>query len=321
MRKTIATLGLAAAVTALTLLTAGTADAQTTPPPASAYDAGIAAAIHSDDASSTELPDGENLWVFGDTTEVDGVSTVSGYGYPHDAFALQEPGSTTFQVLPGPYGYGWQQVPNWSNGDYFWPSGLTVDGPTLYVFGEQVSGISVVTDAVAQFSAATLTYQSITLLPTAEDWGGILWGQGGFWMPGTSNVSCTGATDCKTGVLAWVPTGDETDYTAWAVTPGVFPPALNTGTVISPVQTTTGYAVFTKEGDEYGSNSIEELTSASMTGPWTVSQIIPAPCPPGTLTYGVEVHQNEPVSASQVLLTYAVNGKAQYWPDFVYVTP
>jgi hypothetical protein len=90
-----------------------------TPPTAAALDAGIAQAIGADVAPSVVLPSGsyagDALWVFGDTTKVNGVSTTGQFGYPHDAFAVQQPGTATWTVLPGHYGttYGggpWQQA-------------------------------------------------------------------------------------------------------------------------------------------------------------------------------------------------------------------
>jgi hypothetical protein len=296
-------------------------------PTAAQYNSAFSGMIHTDVAASVELPPGDfgsdvDLWIGGDTTQVAGMSVEGADGYPHSAFVEQQAGTTNFITLGGKYGFGVQQVPNWSNGDYFWASSAFVDGNELYVFGQQIQGLGdVIADAVAQFSALSLDYQGVTLLPWTDSWGAPVAGSGGFWMPGTSNVPCANATDCKTGDVAWVPLGDEMNPADWTVTAGVFPPSLNVGTAISIVPDVNGgYAAFTKEGDEYGSNSVEELTANSVLGPWTVSQIIPAPVPSGAVSYSVQLHANEGgLEAGQQLLTYAVNGPTQYYPDFVYV--
>jgi hypothetical protein len=35
--------------------------------------------------------------------------------------------------------YGWQWVPNWPDGSYFWMAAPAVDGTSLYVTGERIS--------------------------------------------------------------------------------------------------------------------------------------------------------------------------------------
>lgn len=286
-----------------------------TTPTSAQYDAAIAAAINADCATSDILPNGQALWVFGDATSVNGVSTVSGYGYPHNEFALQTPGVASFDVLPGSYGYGWMQVPNWSDGTYFWPSAVSVAGGTVYVYGERIQGLgTLVSNEVATFNASTLVYEGVTALPGTQEWGGVLHSSGGFWMVGTVNV-----TGGKSGSIAWVPTGSETNQAGWSIAPNVFPVALDVGTIVSLIETATGYAAFTKLGDEYGSNSVIEMTSGSILGPWTTVQTWAAPVPSGCLSYSVETHAGAP--SGQVLLSYAVNGSAQYSPDFLQVTP
>jgi hypothetical protein len=125
---------------ALAGLTVNSAARASTVPTAAQYDTAIAKAVSADVASSVKLPDGNFLWAFDDTTKVNGVSVSGADGYPHDSFAIQVPEQASFTMLAGPYGFGWQQVPNWSNGDYFWANGMVVAGSTLYVYGDQVSG-------------------------------------------------------------------------------------------------------------------------------------------------------------------------------------
>src|SRR4051794_24088289 len=45
------------------------------------------------------------------------------HGYPHDSIAIQRPGTATFQMqscAAAGCPYGWQSVPNWPDGSYFW---------------------------------------------------------------------------------------------------------------------------------------------------------------------------------------------------------
>src|SRR5215471_4721662 len=140
MRKLLITVLVSVvAMVGLTVNYACIASASTVPT-AAQYDTAIANAVSADVASSVKLPDGNFLWAFGDTTKVNGVSVSGADGYPHDSFAIQVPKTASFTMLAGPYGFGWQQVPNWSNGDYFWANGMIVVGTTLYVYGDQVSG-------------------------------------------------------------------------------------------------------------------------------------------------------------------------------------
>ena len=107
--------GVLAVVLAMVVGWSATAVAAGTVYPISSWDTALAKVIYADDTQSVTLPDGDVLWVFADTTQVNGVSTVGPYGYPHNAFVLQTAGTLTFRAVPGAYGYGWQQVPNWSD--------------------------------------------------------------------------------------------------------------------------------------------------------------------------------------------------------------
>lgn len=302
------------------------------------YDAGIAAAIHSDVGVSVVLPSGTDVYMSGDVTQVGGISVTGPYGYPHGAFSVHVPGSTSWAVMQGAYGtsYGtgekYQQVPNWAGGDYFWGSNLIVDNGMLWVFGQRISGSAgtIVSDEAAEFSlggpdGGPGPFVSITAIPGTDQWGSPVWASdgSGFSMIGAHGVSCTGAVDCKVGDVAWVPAGDEANESQWSMTLGALPATLNAGTAVSPIATASGYAAFTKEGDKGGTDKIEELTAPSMTGPWTVSQTFPAPVPAGCVSYSAQTHAEEPDSAGSIWVSYAVNGKApcsQYSLDFVSVS-
>jgi hypothetical protein len=319
---------IASAVTGLTSARmASFANAQGTSFTTDQWDSALGNVIHADVAQSVTLPNGSVLWVFGDTTQVNGVSTVSGYGYPHDAFVEQAPNSLTFTAVPGSYGYGWQQVPNWSDGTYFWMSTPIVYGGKLYILGERIKGVSpftVVGDYVAVFNAKTLTYQQIVQIPSgatgATNWGGVAEASNGWWITGTHGVTCSYATDCKVGDLAFVPFGKITSSNAWKVYNNVIPASDNLGTTLGLLRTGSGWDIFTKVGDAYGGTKIEKLTASSPTGTWTINGMWDAPSPQGSVTYGVAVHSEQASPAGDVLVSYDVNGvSADYYPLFEYL--
>lgn len=295
--------------------------------PASSWDTALADVIHADVTQSVTLPDGGVLWVFGDTTSVNGVSTVGPYGYPHDAFVRQTAGTLSFQAVAGSYGYGWQQVPNWSDGTYFWMSTPVVDSGVLYVLGQRIQGVNpftVVGSYVAVFNASTLAFQRVVALPGGATgktvWGGIARTTGGWWVTGTHGVTCSDATDCSVGDLAFVPTGDLATASAWTVHNNVVPATTNVGTVLALTKTGTGWDIFTKLGDAYGGTQIERLAATSVTGTWTVTGTWSAPSPAGTVTYGVAVHPEQAAGSGQTLVSYNVNGDtADYHALFEYL--
>jgi hypothetical protein len=282
-------------------------------------------AIHADVAQSVTLPNGTILWIFGDTTQVNGVSTVGGYGYPHDAFVTQAPNTLTFTPVPGKYGYGWAQVPNWPDGTFFWMATPIVDNGTLYVLGSRIQATSTsfsgVGQYVAVFNAKTLAFQQIIQVPTGSTniaWGGVAKTSTGWWITGTHAVTCSNATDCKVGDMAFVPTGKLTTPSAWKVYNNVIPATANVGTTVALLQNGNSWDAFTKLGDAYGSNQLEKLTASSPTGTWKVAGTWNAPYPQGTVTYAVAVHPEQTAPSGQVLVSYAVNGvDADYYPLFM----
>lgn len=295
--------------------------------PVSNWDTALATVIHADVTQSVTLPSGDVLWAFGDTTEVNGVSTVGPYGYPHDAFVVQTAGTLGFRAVAGSYGYGWQQVPNWSDGTYFWMSTPVVDGGVLYVLGQRIQGVSpftVLGSYVAVFNASTLAFQRIVAVPGGATgttvWGGIAADTGGWWVTGTHHVSCSNATDCSAGDLAFVPSGKLATAGNWTVHDNVIPASTNIGTVLGLTRNGTSWDIFTKLGDAYGGTQIERLTAATVTGSWAVTGTWSAPSPAGTLTYGVAVHPEQAAGSGQTLVSYNVNGaEADYHALFEYL--
>ncbi|MEJ3750625.1 hypothetical protein WEI85_46130 [Actinomycetes bacterium KLBMP 9797] len=295
--------------------------------PASNWTAALEKVIHADVTQSVTLPGGDILWVFGDTTRVNGVSTVGPYGYPHSAFAIQTAGTLTFEAVPGPYGYGWQQVPNWSDGTYFWMSTPIVDSGSLYVLGQRIRGVSpftVVGPYVAVFNASTLAFQRIVPLPSGATgttmWGGVAGTSNGWWITGTHPVKCSYSTNCSVADMAFVPFGGLADAARWTVYGNVIPETTNIGVVLALRKAATGWAIFTKRGDAYGGTQIERLTATSVTGTWTITGMWDAPSPAGAITYAVAVHPEQAANSGQVLVSYNVNGnEADYYPRFLYL--
>jgi hypothetical protein len=91
--------GLIAAVATVAAILSGGAGAGLAPaqsrqePDLAAYNLGVAAAVRSDLAASVRLPDGGQVYVFGDTLAVNGQvicgSSRCPHGYPHDSIAIQ----------------------------------------------------------------------------------------------------------------------------------------------------------------------------------------------------------------------------------------
>ena len=220
---------LIAAVAAVAAILPGPAGAGPAPAPGSqqpdlaAYGRGVAAAVRSDLAASVRLPDGGQVYVFGDTVAVNG-QVICGpsrcpHGYPHDSIAIQRPGTATFAMqscAAAGCPYGWQQVPDWPDGSYFWMAAPAVEGTSLYVIGERISRPdgAVEGEYTARFTVGAgdaLTYQGITALTGAageSQWGSATPDPGGrgWWLTGTRDTGGTGCVaDCTTMDTAFVP--------------------------------------------------------------------------------------------------------------------
>jgi hypothetical protein len=294
--------------------------------PISSWDTNLSSVIHSDVTQSVVLPSGDTLWVFGDTTSVNGISTVSGYGYPHNAFVVQSGTSQTFTAKAGPYGYGWMQVPNWSDGSYFWMATPIVDGNFLYVLGQRVTGganFTIVGSYVAVFNVTTLAYQRIVPIPDGPSgtvWGGVAKTSKGWWITGTHAVPCSGAVNCKAGDMAFVPFGSLAVIDDWTTYYGVVSSTTDIGTTLAMYCAHGKWNIYTKRGDAYGTNQIEHLTADNPLAVWSVDATLAAPYPAGTVTYGVAVHPEQSAPAGQILVSYNVNGvDSEYYARFLYL--
>jgi hypothetical protein len=291
------------------------------------WDSALGAVIHADNSQSVKLPSGKTLWVFGDTIQVNGRSTVTSHGYPHDAFVTQDADSLQFTPVKGQYGYGWQQVPNWPDGSYFWMSTPMVQGNNLYILGSRVKGVNpyqVIGQYVARFNVHTLALMTLTPVPDGGNsltvWGGAVDTSDGWWISGTQPVACRYSTDCRSGDLAWVPHGDLATPSDWQVHTDVIPSSDNLGTALALYKTSGDWFIYTKTGDSYGGTTIERLSASSPTGTWQINGSWAAPGPSGTYTYAVSVHPEQRAPHGQVLVSYNVQGvAADDHPLFVYL--
>jgi hypothetical protein len=295
-------------------------------PDLAAYDRGVAAAVRSDLAASARLPDGGQAYLFGDTVAVNG-QVICGpfrcpYGYPHDSIAIQRPGTATFGMqscAAAGCPFGWQQVPDWPDGSYFWMAAPALEGGSLYVIGERISRAGAVQgEYTARFTVGAgdaLTYRGITALTGAageSQWGSATADPGGrgWWLTGTRNTGGTGCVaDCKTMDTAYVPSAAMADPPAWHVQFGVLPSGegYNLGTVVSMSHVTgRGWVAYTKRDDITGT-VLERLNAWHVTGPWHVaSQRWPATPAPGCgWTYSAQTHPASPAPAGRVLVSWA----------------
>ena len=298
-------------------------------PDLAAYDLGVAAAVRSDLAASVRLPDGGQVYVFGDTLAVNG-QVICGpagcpHGYPHDSIAIQRPGTATFQMqscAAAGCPYGWQWVPDWPDGSYFWMAAPTVTGNSLYLIGERISRLAgtVEGEYTARFTVGAgdaLTYQGITALTGAA--GDSQWGSAtadphgrGWWLTGTRNTGGTGCVaDCKTMDTAYVPFTAMTHPSAWHVQLGALPSGegYDLGTVVSMSQVTGhGWVAYTKRDDITGS-VLERLNAWHVAGPWHVAtqQWQAKPAPGCGWTYSAQAHPASPAPAGLMLVSWASN--------------
>ena len=315
---------IAAVATVAAILSSDAAAGLATPqsgqePDLAGYDLGVAAAVRSDLTASAQLPDGGQAYVFGDTVAVNG-QVICGpsrcpYGYPHDSIAIQRPGTATFRMqscAATGCPYGWQWVPDWPDGSYFWMAAPAVEGSSLYVTGERISRTAgaVEGEYTARFTVGAgdaLTYQGITALtgPAGDSqWGSASPDPGGrgWWLTGTRNTSGTGCVaDCTTMGTAFVPFTALTHPSAWHVQPGVLPSGegYGLGTVVSMSHVVgRGWVAYTKRDDIVG-GVLERLNAWHVTGPWHVApqQWQATPAPGCGWTYSAQTHPASPAPA------------------------
>lgn len=330
------------AVALLLAASAASADAATVAakpaPPAAGWTA-IGDLVHADDGASVLLPSGKVLWLFGDTTYIDG-KVLCGqdpgtcpYGPAHDSFVLQDTDGTLTALTCGTCPFGYQQIPNQTatvNGQtvpvFLWANGGAVENGTLYVLADRIEvtgtglfGFTTVGPSLAEFNATTLKYiktVNFTVSGRTEVPNAAVNTSGGW------RVFSTSGSSVKQGDVAYVSHGSLGSPSKWQWKFGVIPSSLaSLGTALSPVYINGAWVLFTKDGDVMGS-AIDRLQSTLSGGPWSVTGSWPvSPPAAGEVTYSVQVHPEQAAPAGQVLVSYAVNGgpDADYHLQFLYL--
>jgi hypothetical protein len=276
----------------------------------------IDGAIASDTVASVRLPDGDVLWIFGDTTNIGGMTYPQGLYYPHQTFLRQQAGRLNFTALQGfdPTGHPWQQVPNWSDGSCFWPStAVAVDGSRVVLFGVRDSNCLVsgtMTPYVATFDATTLAFQRAFALPAriARRWAGITRDTNGFDLV---------AGD---GVMAYVPYGDLTTPSAWTLHDVTFTNAAGGTSVWHGEDVESARSLRAPGGGWdlfvafYGATSVSRYHASAIHGPYALA----ARAPIGdTITDGVALHPEQAAPSGRVLMSWSHGTTV---PQFRYVT-
>lgn len=282
--------------------------------------------ISADVASSVTLPDGRILWLAGDASKINGQAVLD----PHNEFVIQAgPGSPFFTPLLSVAGNGrpagqYQQVPNFSNGDVFWPSAGAVDLGVLHVFGVRVtlgtSAWDITVDGYydATFSLPGLAYQGIAAIPAGVS--SVAQGTNGWWLIGTDKVAGTCYSDCYTAHSMWAGTGHLGDYASWTAPFTFLGAGFNLGGVVDlyrrPDNTWTAW---TKTDDIMGS-TIQRMSAPHLeNGPWALDQTWPVPVIDTTkpISYGVRVHPGQGEAAGTQLVTVIENDASFYGPLFL----
>jgi hypothetical protein len=315
-RVAVGALAAAALLAFLTAATAGASAGKAAPvyPPA-LWQTTIDHLLHADVVKSVTLPGGRVLWVFGDTLEVNGMSTHYANGYPHDSFVLQKPGTLDFSMVHGPYGFGYQQVPNWPDGSYFWNNVPIVDGGTLYVIGERIlrnQNWEYLGEYMAEFDATNLRFEKVVPAPGGPtgftQWSGVAKGAHGWFISGAHTVRCAHEVDCAVGDIAWVPFGDLPVASDWSVNADVVPARFDLGSSIAILRlSASSFVLFTKRGDA-GTHTIEELACPTIYGPWTVTGAWTVVTPPNSAAYSVGDHPEQAAPPGKILVSYGVDG-------------
>ncbi len=200
--------------------------------------------------------------------------------FPHSTVVIQDNGTLNFTPLPGPYGYGWQQVPDWADGTYFWMSSPAVDNGRLYILGQRIKGntsgqFEVINSYIAEFDPETFTFIRAVALPNGRC-RGVIWGgiaKSSTWWIITGTHSASG-TIRKVGDIALAPPAELGSPQKWTVLNNVALNNADIGTNLSLVKSGRGWDIFTKLGD-FSGGDILRLSSKKINGPWETSGALP----------------------------------------------
>ncbi|MHB8341859.1 MAG: DUF4185 domain-containing protein [Mycobacteriales bacterium] len=284
----------------------------------------------SDGAYSVRLPDGRDLWLWGDTFlgTVNADGSRDPQGFIHNAWTVQNAngslGATLYTSSPvlGPKAWINPADP----ATWYWLGDAVVQGDTLYQFLWHIGGaggeFDVLDAEIATFSLPGLTLEKITAspgtyLPSTQAGGSVLYGV---------SVVSTGGYDyvygCEDGLfglkylhVARVADGQLTNPTAWQYWSGSSWSSVEADSVrvldngadeMSVVRTRSGYRAVIQ--NETNGPEIYAYSSPSPEGPWGDRMLLyRTPTVGGTLiTYNAKEHP-ELDRPTHIVISYDVN--------------
>ncbi|MFE6282210.1 hypothetical protein [Streptomyces sp. NPDC057877] len=259
-----------------------------------------------DVGSSVALGDGRVLWLFGDTLRPDG-------GLDHNTAAVQHPDGRVHR-LPGTF------APHRTPGHWYWPGQASRTGDRLRILAMDFScadpcrGVA----DLRQHHTDVLTYRLPGLTPLGRTAlprrpSGALWSQLHTTGDGTTYVYGSYPVPGRIGKaveVARVPARRLADPAAWAYLGTRLGTGLRLGTVLSVVRLHDGYRLYSKRLDLW-SDEVISYDAPTPYGPWSAPRTVATtPRHPGTYTYAVEAHPEQPAPPGHLVLTYATNCEA-----------
>jgi len=296
---------------------------------------------HGDAGRSVRLPDGRYLWVFGDTMSGKVTNGTQEWGnqFIHNRAVITDKGCISQLIGPNRTdGHPTDWIPITKGNDlagiddYYWPSGMYMDGAYLRMFLNHVGGGADYSShgvdvATFDVSRATPRLVSISRTPaaTAQDpaWGSAVINDGLYtYIYGGINKSEPWVWG-HYHYLARVPRGSVTTKSSWRYWNGTgwttqqaqAVPVINgnqgvgAGTVMFP-RAGGGYALIAKQYEYVGSELVA-FTSNSVTGPWTAqSPAVLSPVPDvqaNEVTYSAFAHPGIALTSGKTLVSWALS--------------
>ena len=310
--------------------------------------------LGADGTYSTELPNGNESFVFSDTligTAQPNGQTTSLTGMPNNSELLGNMPNLDADIS-GTYGAPSSLIPDGSGGDHWWTTSTYVENGIQLIYVNEFQSVSGSTfdpftgrSGIAVMSlpqGGLPTLQSITLLPTDPDtqWGNAVMQTGSYvYVYGlVSNPSSGTFYGMK---IARVPQGQSIDTSAWNFWNGSGwvggeqnATIINTGSILTGVEPQaggTGYVAVSTPGGVFNDTTVALSYACSPTGPWsppaavyTIPQIAEYP---NEIAYSPTFHPE--LSQSGLVVSYNINNTNpdsvlqdvhEYQPQFLLLT-